>query len=111
MDTVLSLLAVAGIATAAWHLLRAAFRFLHRAATRIWADAMAQTHARRGDLTALRESEQERGDARRSATRSGLVALGWLALLVAPTLTPWAAVIYAAYSLLLVEPAIRRLRG
>lgn len=111
MDTVLTLLAVAGIATAAWHLLRAAFRFLRRAAARIWADEMAQTRARRGDLTALYESERQRGDAERSAARSGLVALGWLALLVAPTLTPWARAIYAAYTMLLVEPAIRRVRG
>lgn len=110
MDTVLTLLAVAGIATAAWHLLRAAFRFLQQAAGRIWADEMAQIHARRGDLTALRERERERNQATRSLARSGLVTLGWLALLVGPALTGWGRPIYAAYAVLLLGPALRRLR-
>ncbi|NIP82562.1 MAG: Cmx/CmrA family chloramphenicol efflux MFS transporter, partial [Gemmatimonadetes bacterium] len=51
MTTVTSLLAVAGVAAAAWHLVRAAFRFLRAGATGIWADEMGRTHARRGDLT------------------------------------------------------------
>lgn len=110
MDTVLTLLAAAGIAIAAWHVLRAAFRFLSQAAAGIWADEMARTHARRGDLTALHESERERRQATRSGARSGLTALLWLGLLAAPAFTDWARELYAAYSLLLLEPAVRRLR-
>lgn len=109
MQTVLTLLALTGFAAAAWHLVRAAFRFLGRAAAGIWADEMSQTHARRGDLTALEESRRERARATRSGARSGLVAAGWLAALVAPALTPWPVPVYAAYSLLLLEPAVRRL--
>lgn len=108
MNTVLTLLAVVGIATAAWHLIRAAFRFLNQAAAGIWADEMAQTYARRGDLTSLEESERERTEATRSGARSGFVVLAWLALLAVPALTAWARPIYAAYSLLLLEPAVRR---
>ncbi len=110
METVLTLLAAAGIAAAAWHLVRAAFRFLRQAAAGIWADEMAQTYARRGDLTALEEQERERSAAKRTGARSGLMAVAWLAALAVPTLTPWARPIYAAYVLLLLEPAVRRVR-
>lgn len=110
VETVLTLLAAAGIAAAAWHLVRAAFRFLRDAAAGIWADEMAQTYARRGDLTALEEQEQERSEAQRTGARSGLLAVVWLAALAAPQLTPWARPIYAAYALVLLEPAVRRLR-
>ena len=110
METALTLLAVVGIATAAWHMVRAAFRFLREAAAGIWADEMAQTYAQRGDLTALHDTERERSEARRSGTRSGLVALGWLAALIAPVFTPWARAVYAAYALLLLEPVARRAR-
>jgi len=111
VSTVLTFLAVVGIATAAWHLVRAAFRFLRQAAAGIWADEMSQTHARRGDLTSLQASERERAEATRSGTRHGLVVLGWLALLSAPALTAWPRPLYAAYTLLLLEPALRRLRS
>ena len=110
MNTVLTLLAVTGIAAAAWHLVRAAFRFLRETAAGIWAGEMAETQARRGDLTALEESKRKRADARRSGARKGLAVFGWLALLVAPALTPWARPVYASYALLLLEPAVRRLR-
>ena len=110
METVLTLLAAAGIAAAAWHLVRAAFRFLQQAAAGIWAEEMAQTYARRGDLTALEEQERERSEATRSGLRSGLVAAAWLAALAVPSFTPWARTIYAAYALLLLEPAVRRVR-
>ena len=110
METVLTLLAAAGIAAAAWHLVRAALRFLRETAAGIWAGEMAETQARRGDLTALEDSKRKRAEARRSGARKGLVALGWLALLATPAFTPWARAVYASYSLLLLEPAFRRLR-
>lgn len=111
MNTVLTLLAAAGIATAAWHLVRAAVRFLRHAAAGVWADEMAQTHAQRGDLTSLEEREEDRVRATRAGARYGIEALGWLALLAVPSLTAWARPLYAAYSLLLLEPAVRRLRA
>jgi hypothetical protein len=110
VETVLTLLAAAGIAAAAWHLVRAAFGFLRQAAAGIWAEEMAQLYARRGDLTALEEQEEERSEATRSGTRSGLAALAWLAALAVPSFTPWARAIYAAYALLLLEPVVRKVR-
>jgi hypothetical protein len=111
VNTVLTLLAVAGVATAAWHLVRAALRFLRQAAAGIWADELADTHARRGDLTSLESSREERVRATRSGARYGVEALGWLVLLAVPSLTAWPRPLYAAYSLLLLEPALRRLRA
>ncbi|MFO7892872.1 MAG: hypothetical protein R6U63_03990 [Longimicrobiales bacterium] len=110
METVLTLLVIAGVATAAWHLVRAALRFLQQAAAGIWAGEMARTYARRGDLTALEAQERERSEAMRSGARSGLVALAWLAALAAPALIPWAREVYAVYALLLLEPVARRAR-
>ena len=111
MNTVLTLLAAAGVATAAWHLVRAALRFLRQAAAGFWADEMAQTHARRGDLTSLEASQDERVRATRAGARHGIEVLGWVALLAVPSLTAWPHPLYAAYSLLLLEPALRRLRA
>lgn len=110
MNTVLNLLAAVGFAAAAWHLGRAAFGFLRQTAAGIWADEMSRTYARRGDLTALEGSRRERSAATWSGTRSGVVAIGWLVLLAVPALTAWARLIYASYVLLLLEPAVRRLR-
>ena len=110
MDTVLTLLAVLGGLTAAWHLVRAALRFLGRAAEGIWADEMAQTQARRGDVTAFEESRRERMEARRSGLRSGAAALFWAALLTAPAFAPEPRPVFAAYSLLLLLPLVRRVR-
>ncbi len=108
MTTVTSLLAVAGAAAAAWHLVRAAFRFLRAGATGIWADEVGRTHARRGDLTSLEESERERFEAVRARSWNGVIALGWLVVLVVPSLTPWARPWYAVYALLWLEPLTRR---
>ena len=111
MDTVLTLLALVGIAAAAWHMVRAASRFLRHGATGFLTEEMARNHARRGDVTALEEARAERASAEQARRRSGWVALGWLVLLAAPSFTSWATQIYAAYSLLLLEPVARRGRG
>ena len=108
MDTVLTLLALAGIAAAVWHMVRAASRFLRHGATGFLTEEMARNHARRGDVTALEEARTERERAERERRRSGWVALGWLALLAVPSFTSWTMQIYAAYSLLLLEPLVRR---
>lgn len=107
MDIVLSILALAGIAAALWHLIRAGFRFLRYGATGFWADELARTHARRGDVTAMEESRQARASTSRWKARAGIEAVGWLVLLLVPPLTPWARYIYAAYTLLWVVPTVR----
>ncbi|MFW5951511.1 MAG: hypothetical protein ACOCVZ_05280 [Gemmatimonadota bacterium] len=107
MDTLLTLLAVAGGAGAAWHLLRAALRFLEGGAHGIFAGEMERTHARRGDLTSLEEQRREREAARRASRRAALVALGWLALLAVPSLTPWPRRVFAAYSVVWLGPLAR----
>ncbi len=107
MDTVLSILAITGVAAAVWHLIRATFRFLRFGATRLWADELARTHARRGDVTAMEDARRDRSTRSRDRTRAGVEAVGWLVLLLVPPLTPWSRHIYAAYTLLWVVPTVR----
>ena len=111
MSTLLNLLAVAGGAAAAWHMFRAALRFLRGGASKVWTEAMERTYARRGDLTSLDESAAARREAGRDARRWGLIALGWLLVLAAPSLTPWSAPLYAAYSVFWIGPLQRATRG
>lgn len=108
MDIILNVLAFIGIAAAIWHLVRAAFRFLGHGAAEVWADELARTHARKGDVTSLEETQREREAVSRWKTRTGGEAVGWLILLVVPPLTPWGRHIYAAYTLLWLVPALRR---
>ena len=108
MSTVLTILALAGVAAAAWHFVRAAFRFLRHGATGYWTDEMARTHARLGDVTAMEEARRERDAQSRSKRRAGLVAVGWLVLLVVPTFTAWPEPIYGGYAALWLLPLARR---
>lgn len=110
MDTVLNVLAVVGIAAAAWHMVWAAFRFLREGATGVWAGALERTHARRGDITSMQERRRERADAGRSRSWYGVVALAWLVVLVVPMLTPWGRGLYAGCSLLWLSPLVRGAR-
>jgi hypothetical protein len=107
MDTLLMLLAGGGIAAALWHLVRAVLRFLGHGAAGIWADEVARTQARRGDVTAVEDSRRQREAVARRKTRAGAEAVGWLILLLVPPLTPWGPHIYAAYVLLWLVPAVR----
>jgi len=109
--TLLNLLALAGGAAAAWHLVRAALRWVGGGASGVWADEMARTHARHGDLTSLEERQRERARARRRTWWAALAAVSWLVLLVVPPFTSWPRAVYAAYSVFWVGPALRRLRG
>ena len=111
MNTLLNLLAVAGGAAAAWHVIRAASRFLRGGATGIWTEEMGRTRARLGDLTGLQESQRETRTAVAETRRWGLLALGWLLVLVAPSLTPWARPLYASYSAFWLGPLVRRGRS
>ena len=104
----LTILAVAGIGAAAWHVVRAAFRFLRHEASGIWTEELARTHARRGDVTSLEEDWRRAGVVARRRRRALVEGAGWLALLAVPALTPWARSIYAAYAVLWAAPVLRR---
>jgi hypothetical protein len=108
VNTILTILAVAGIGAAAWHVVRAAFRFLWQEASSLWADELSRTHARRGDVTALEESKRRGAVVARLRRRALAEGIGWLVLLVTPPLTPWARQIYAAYALFWTLPYLRR---
>ena len=108
MNTILTILAVAGIGAAAWHVVRAAFRFLRQEATGIWADELSRTHARRGDVTALEEARRQRQAVLRARRRVLTEGVGWLALLLVPSFTPWGRTIYAGYAVLWLLPLLRR---
>jgi hypothetical protein len=113
VTTLLIVLAIAGAAAAAWHMIRAAFRCLGYGATGFWNRELARTHARRGDVTALEEAERGRASAGRFRRRSAWEAGGWFVLLVVPPLTPWSTHIYAAYAVLWLVPVVqdKRRRG
>jgi hypothetical protein len=108
MDIILNVLAFAGIVAAIWHLVRAAFRFLGHGAAGVWTDELARSHARRGDVTSMEDTQRQRESLSRWKSRTGAEAVGWLILLVVPPLTPWGRHIYAAYTLLWLVPALRR---
>jgi hypothetical protein len=111
VDIIISILALAGIVAAVWHLVRAAFRFLRQGADGLWTGEVARNHARRGDVTALQDARREQGTARRGRTRAGAEAVGWLILLVVPPLTPWGTHIYASYVVLWLVPVLQRRRS
>jgi hypothetical protein len=111
VDTILILLAIAGVAAAVWHLVRAAFGFLNHGAAGLWVGELGRTRARRGDVTGLQDAERDRRAAARRKNRAGVEAAGWLVVLVAPSLTPWARHIYAACALLWLIPALRGRMG
>lgn len=108
MNTLLTILAVAGIAAAAWHVVRAAFRFLRQEASGIWTEELARTHARRGDVTALEDTKRRAEAVARLRRRAAVEGFGWLALLAVPALTAWTRAIYATYAVLWVLPLVRR---
>lgn len=108
MNTLLTILAIAGIGAAAWHVVRAAFRLLRQKASGFWTDELARTHARRGDVTALEETRRRAAEVARARRRATAEAVGWVALLLVPALTPWTRTIYAVYAVLWLVPALRR---
>ncbi|MBW3551969.1 MAG: hypothetical protein KY466_00590 [Gemmatimonadetes bacterium] len=108
MEIILTILALAGIGAAAWHVVRAVFRFLRQEASGLWTDELARTHARRGDVTALEETKRRATEVARRRRRAVAEGVGWLALLAVPALTPWARPIYAAYAVLWAVPFLGR---
>lgn len=97
MDFVLLVLAVFGFLGAARLAGHALLRLLSRGVETFLTREVSQTHARRGDLTALQASDAAHAVARRSR----MLALGAfaasVALLIVPAFTPWPALMYACY--------------
>lgn len=108
MDTLLTILAVAGVGAAVWHVVRSGFRILRHGATGLWAEELARTRARRGDVTGVQESRGRTEEIARVRRRVVMEGAGWLVLLVVPALTPWARPIYAVYAVLWAMPFLRR---
>lgn len=104
MSTAVLLLAVAGFLAVALRAVRALFAALRGGVDAFLARDLADTRARRGDLTGLSDAEA----ARASARRYRVMALGffflWGGLLLVPPLTPWPQLLYGAYSLLWLLP-------
>ena len=108
VSTAILLLAAAGVIAVVLRLLRALFASLHGGVEAFLAKDVADTRARRGDLTGLDDARLAADVARRRR----LLALGaaslWLGLLLVPTLTPWPAPLSAVYSLLWLIPRAAR---
>ena len=110
MEPALILLAVAGAAAAALRLLRWLLLALRSGTEALVAREAEQSRARRGDLTGMQDAGQRRDRARDERLRALLMTGFWLLLLIGPAFTPWARVVYAAYSPLWLMPGVRRAR-
>lgn len=108
MEPAITILAAFGIAGVAVRLARAALRTLQRGVDAFVASEMARNRARRGDLTGLAEAEAWARSARHERLAAAGRAALWLALLVAPALTPWPRELYAACAVLWLVPRARR---
>jgi hypothetical protein len=108
MDTLLLLLAVIGFLAMARVAARAAFRLLHRGVEAFIAAEAGATHARRGDITALQESQDARRRARRARFLAAATFIVSMALLIGPLFSPWTRIVYALFSPLLLLPARKR---
>lgn len=90
------LLAVAGLAAVLVGTVRSALRLLGRGVEAYVAGQLADTRARRGDLTGMAEARDAVRRASRARLRGALVLAGWTAALVTPLLVPWTRSAYAA---------------
>ncbi|MBR9989380.1 MAG: hypothetical protein KFH98_06460 [Gemmatimonadetes bacterium] len=104
MHTAIILLAVAGALAVLLRMLRALFAALRGGVDAFIAHDVAGTRAQRGDLTGVDDARTEAALARRRRLLAVGTASMWIALLVAPTLTPWPTFMYACYSLLWLIP-------
>lgn len=97
MEFLLVVMAVFGFLGAARLAGRALFRLLTRGAETFITSEVRQTHARRGDITALQASDAAYAVARRRRLEATALFAGSVALLAIPPFTPWTAVLYACY--------------
>jgi hypothetical protein len=107
MSTVLLILAAFGVLGLVRQAAVAGFGLLRRGVEVYLTSGVEETHARRGDITALREAEGARQLARRARRIAGLRLGLAVALLVIPPLTPWPRLLYAASAILWFLPPRR----
>ncbi|MBX6363649.1 MAG: hypothetical protein IRZ00_07260 [Gemmatimonadetes bacterium] len=98
MSPLLTFLAVVGGAAVAWRALRALLRIARFAVDRVVAGETAEARAQRGDLTGMAEASEWKREAGRLRRRAFATFAFWVVLLLAPPLTPWGALLYAAYA-------------
>ncbi len=107
MEFPLNILALFGFVAALLRLTRAAVSVLRRGAEAFFAREVAETRARRGDITGMEKAQGAVMHARRERRRSlGLLVL-WAALVILPpVLLPSPAPVYAAYNVLWLLPRL-----
>jgi hypothetical protein len=110
MMVLLRVLAFFGVLALLAGCFRAALRLLRGGVESYVAGAVATARAGRGDLSGLSAAEQWRKDSRAAKRWYTAHALGWVGLLIVPSLTPWSTEIYAACALLWLRPRRWRLR-
>ena len=107
MQFPLLVLAVLGFLAVARQAGRSAVRLLARGVEAFLASEVGQTHAQRGDITALQAAERTRGAARRARLGALVVFAGCVGLLAVPFFTPWTTAVFAAYSAFWLLPPRR----
>ena len=108
MKALVTLLSVLGFIAVLRQVLISALRVLKGGVDRYVAGQVADTRARHGDLTGMREAERAAASARQRRRAAVAVLAAWFALLIAPPFTPLAPYLYAAYSALWLLPARRK---
>ncbi|MGH7501529.1 MAG: hypothetical protein ACREL7_07175 [Longimicrobiales bacterium] len=108
MNIVVIILGIFGFLAVARRVLVALLLAIGTGVENFLAKEATEVSARRGDITAMQESESRRRTARRSRTNAIARLAGWSALLIAPALTPWTALLYATYSPLWLLSGARR---
>lgn len=108
MDVLLVVLAVFGFLGALRLAGRSLLRLLTRGAETFITSEVRQTHARRGDITALQASDAAYAAARKKRLQATTLFTGSVALLAVPAFTPWPALLYACYlPLWFLRPRLR----
>jgi hypothetical protein len=98
MDFLLLILAVVGFLAVLRLSLVAGLMVLGRGVEAFLAREVTEAHARRGDITSLQAAQVTRSKASRARVHAVARLALTVALLVAPVLSPWPRLIYAAYS-------------
>jgi hypothetical protein len=108
MEAALAVLAAIGFFVVAWRLVKAVLRLARLGLDVYAAGELADTRARRGDLTGMEEAKRAAAARKRARWRMVAPAVVWLLLLVLPALTPWTRSLYASYTLFWVLGRLRR---
>jgi len=111
MHTLLLLLAISGGAAVLARLGRNLFQLAHGGVDALFASNLVKTRAERGDITGLQDAHSVRAGAVRRRQLALAALAFWVGLLLLPPLTPWPALIYAAYSVLWLFPRARSPRA